>query len=173
MTTPRRQPLVALAGPIGALLVLGTAGVVVRDAIVALGWSAGSPWLPDALQRLDGLAPSAALGAVGLGLALIGSALVAIALSPGRRRHLALRTTSGQPVWVHRDTVAELVRDVADRSAGVVETRSRWRGRTLVLSVQRRRDVPGTRADLESAVAPVLTAVPQARLRLRSSEVTP
>lgn len=129
-STPRgTAPVVWTAGVL-ALLLAALGAVAVRDLAVDQGWAQGSSWTSAAVDAVDGLEASVALAVAGALVALVGLALLVVALRPGRVRHVPL--DGAADAWITPRAVAALARSVADRSAGVVEASTASTSRSRV-----------------------------------------
>jgi hypothetical protein len=119
-------------GPVLALLVVGVGVLAGQDAWVRLQ-GGSTTWLGSATGALDGLAPSAAVAAVGVVVALVGLWLVVAALKPRTRDALPLGGTSG--AHLRTADVARLASGAADQVDGVLRTRSSASRRSVTVDV--------------------------------------
>ncbi len=119
-------------GPVLALLLVGVAVLVGQDAWVRLQ-GGSTTWLGSATSALDGLAPSAAVAAVGVVVALVGLWAVVAALKPRTRDALPLAGTSG--AHLRTADVARLASGAADQVDGVLRARSSARRRSVTVDV--------------------------------------
>jgi len=119
-------------GPVLALLLVGVGVLVGQDAWVRLR-GGSTTWLGSATSALDGLAPSAAVAAVGVVVALVGLWSVVAALRPRTRDALPLGGTSG--AHLRTADVARLASAAADQVDGVLRTRSSAGRRSVTVDV--------------------------------------
>lgn len=156
-------------------LVLAAGGVIaVRDAVIGLGWASGSTWLPAVADTVDGVTPGSWLIAAGVALALVGLALMVIALSPRRRTAVAVRAET--PVYLSVDGIAKVAAARARDVAGVVDARATASRRRVVLRCRVTRDDSGAlRRAITDAVTQTLGALerpPRVVVRTRTEETS-
>lgn len=176
----RRGPApVAVAGAgkvavVLALILAAAGGVAVRDAVIGLGWAAGSTWLPAVADTVDGATPGGWLVPAGVALALAGLALMVIALSPRRRTAVAVRAET--PVYLSVAGIAALAAARARDVAGVVDARATASTRRVVLRCRVTGDDSGAlRRTLTDAVTQTLSALespPRVVVRTRTEETS-
>jgi hypothetical protein len=139
------------------LVLVGLGVVAAQDALSRWGVIAQEPWLAAAIDGLDGLTAGSWAVPVGAVSALVGVLLVALALVPRRRTHLALAGPAD--LWLTPAAVETLARDAANGVPGIAEldvraSRSRVRVRAGADDPQR---VSGP---LEQAVTARLEQLP-------------
>ncbi|MDC7123124.1 hypothetical protein OMK64_16455 [Cellulomonas fimi] len=131
----------ARAGVLGivlAVLVVALGVACVREALVADGRIDGTPWLAPTVDRIDGLAPSVAVAAIGAAVALLGLWLVLQAFGRRRRTRLAVSTAGpGAPSGVTIGVVdaARLARVAALEVDDVLAARAMATRRTVTVTV--------------------------------------
>ena len=139
-------------GAVLAVVVTGLGALGIREALVATGWVSGGPWVADAVAAVDGATPTTWLPAAAISAALIGVALMAIAVKP--RRKQAVPAQSGTAVYVDLSGVARLASAAAEAVPGVVSARTTASKRTLTV----RCEVTGKRdAELKDAITRAAT----------------
>ena len=156
-------------------LVLAAVGVVaVRDAVIGLGWASGSTWLPAVADTIDGVSPGGWLIPAGVALAVVGLALMVVALSPRRRTAVAVRAET--PVYLTVDGIAKLATARARDVAGLVDARATASRRRVVLRCRVTRDDSGAlRRTVADAVTQTLGALerpPRVVVRTRTEETS-
>lgn len=150
-TPPRARPAAVPVALLAAAALVAVGVVAVRDLAVSQGWSAGSPWIPDLVQPLDGLQASTGLSIGGGIAALVGFLLVRSALKPGRPTHL--RASGETDLWLEPRALGALAQSVADRVAGVVSAEATRSGRRrVVIEVVTTEDEEAVTARVRSAV---------------------
>lgn len=164
----------AAAARVGAALALGLValGVVgVRDAAIAAGWIGGTPWVPAAADAVDGLTPSGWMPAAAVFAAVLGVALLGVAVAP--RRRVAVPVTAASAVFLRRADVATIAATVARDVPGVLDARATASSRRLVVRCTVTTGDAGLRQRIEAAVATELAAlhrVPAITVRARTAE---
>lgn len=113
------------------LVVLGV--LVLRDALVAAGAVDGEPWIAPLVDRLDEVAPSAVVTAVGVVLALLGLWLVVLALGRRVRTRLAVTSSAGTTVGIA--DAARLAASAADDVDRVMSARASATRRSVTVTV--------------------------------------
>ncbi|GIG23667.1 hypothetical protein Cch01nite_43910 [Cellulomonas chitinilytica] len=116
-----------------ALLVVALGVLVVREALVAGEVVDGEPWIPPVVDSADGIAPSAAVTAVGIVVALLGLWLVVIAL--GRRVRTRLPVTSSAGTTIGIGDVARLAASAADDVDAVLSARAAASRKSVTVTV--------------------------------------
>ncbi len=178
--SPRPGPVpvaVAGAGKVAVVLALALAAcgvVAVRDAVIGLGWASGSTWLPAVADTIDGITPGGWLIPAGVALAVVGLALMVIALSPRRRTAVAVRAETA--VYLSVDGIAKLAAARARDVAGVVDARATASRRRVVLRCRVTRDDSGAlRRSIADAVTQSLGTLerpPRVVVRTRTEETS-
>ena len=154
-------------GPVLALLLVGVAVLVGQDAWVRLQ-GGSTTWLGTATSALDGLAPTAAVAAVGVVVALVGLWFVVAALKPRTRDALPLGGTSG--AHLRTADVARLASGAADQVDGVLRTRSSAGRRSVTVDVTTTAARGGAGGGVDGVADRVRTSVEHA---LRALETPP
>lgn len=124
---PRRTSSARFLGPLLAVAVIALGVTGVQHLAVERGWTEASSWLRTALDRPHGLEPSVPVLILAVVVGTIGLALVWSAISPPRRSHRLADTSEGDDVgvvdlWVDGSATRDLVADVVDRCAGVLDS---------------------------------------------------
>ncbi|WP_338692653.1 DUF6286 domain-containing protein [Streptomyces sp. Q6] len=122
----------------GLLLASAAAAAIVCTVDVLRVHAAGEPpaeWRPAAVRWLAGHGPGdPAVTLAGAVAALIGVWLLILALTPGRRRRLTLRTAGdGWCAAIDRSAVAALIRDVVADVPGTQDVKARCGRRTVTV----------------------------------------
>lgn len=175
MTAPPTRPPRARPGatPVAVLLALGLVALAVvgiHDLAAARGWSDGAPWVPDLVDRLDGLTASAAVVALSVAAAVVGLLLVLVALAPARRTHLPV--DGDHDVWVSPAAVGALARAAADRAPGVISAETtRTTRRRVTVEVVTQRDETEVTAGVRAAVDGSLVGLTRTRVGVRTTEL--
>ncbi|MDG4663103.1 DUF6286 domain-containing protein [Mycobacterium sp. 236(2023)] len=153
--TAPRPAATAGASYVGAALavvVTGLGALGIREALIATGWVSGGTWVADAVAAVDGAAPPTWLPVAAIGAALLGVALIVVAVKP-RRKH-AVPAQSGTAVYVDLSGVARVASAAAEAVPGVVSARTTASKRTLTV----RCEVTGkSDAELKDAIARAAT----------------
>lgn len=167
---PRARPAATWLGILVALLFVALAVVAVRELAVDQGWASGEPWLPAALEALQGRTADVATAVLGVALALLGLLVLALALKPGRATHLA--TSTEHDVWLSRGALAALAYAVADRQAGVVSVQAApSRSRRVRVRVVARDDRSGVEQRVRAALGARVEPLTRQRLDIDVAEV--
>ena len=116
-----------------AVLVVAVGVLVVREALVAAGTIDGEPWIAPALDRLDGVAPSALVTVVGVLLALLGLWFVVIAVGRRVRTRLAVTSSAGTTIGIA--DAARLAAAAADDVDRVLSARATATRRSVTVTV--------------------------------------
>ncbi|GAA2023163.1 hypothetical protein GCM10009756_11260 [Pseudokineococcus marinus] len=159
---------VTVAACVLALVVVALGALLGREGLVALGVLGGSSWLAGPVQALDGLAPSSAVTAVGVGVAVVGLLLVVLGLSRRRRRWVGVESRSG--VVLHRRDVALVAAGAARSVDGVLDAGASTGRRSVEVSA--RATGPLDDAAVRAAVADrlgVLRPAPRVRVRTETA----
>lgn len=101
---PAGYPGAAIVGSLLGLLLLGLAGVVIRDFIVRFGWIHGTQWTDNVAQSIATSTWQPWMWAVAVVLVIVGVAMLWLAVKPRRRTHTALG--DHQVMWTRRGDVA-------------------------------------------------------------------
>lgn len=113
---------IGVVGPLLAVLLLALGALLLRDALVAAGALSGRPWLPAAVDGLDGSTPARWLVPAGIVLALVALWLIVTALRPRSRKTLPLTSRTG--VFLHTHDIARLASGAAQDVDGVLHVSS-------------------------------------------------
>ncbi|GEK22028.1 DUF6286 domain-containing protein [Cellulomonas xylanilytica] len=116
-----------------AVLLVVVGVLVLREALVAAGQVDGSPWVAPAVDRLDGLVPSAVVTAVGVVVALLGLWLVVVALGRRVRTRLDVRSSTGTTLGT--GDAARLAASAADDVDRVLSARASATRRAVTVTV--------------------------------------
>ena len=116
-----------------AVLVVVVGVLVVREALIAAGTIDGEPWIAPALDRLDGVGPSAVVTVVGVLLALLGLWFVVIALGRRVRTRLAVTSSAGTTIGIA--DAARLAAAAADDVDRVLSARATATRRSVTVTV--------------------------------------
>ncbi|MFF5706752.1 DUF6286 domain-containing protein [Streptomyces sp. NPDC012794] len=167
--SPRRGP----AGVV-ALVVLAVAGLFLYDLAAVRAHRPGMRWRRELTALLERHTPAdAEVLAGGALLALAGAVLLLLAVAPGLRRVLPMRTEPGVRAGIGRRAAALVLRDRAMEVAGVRSVRVRvGRTRVGVRATSHFRELDDVRADLDEVLAVGigelgLARPPRARIRVR------
>lgn len=131
-SSPRRRPAATAPALLVALVLVGLGVLGVHDLLAARGGLGGRPWLSSLADDLDGLTPTWWTTALGVVVALIGLALLWIALRPARRTHQATSMDDGD-VWISKRAVGRLAEQAAVRTAGIESAAVDVRRRKIVV----------------------------------------
>ena len=165
--TPKARPAASGVSLVLALALVGIAVVAVRDLAVDRGWTNGTSWTGDLVDRLDGLAAGVPAIVVGIVLALAGLWLLLTSVRPAARTH---ETTSGpSDVWITRSAVRAVATGAAEHTPGVAAATSRHRRGRVVVTVQS--DRPGVAAEVETSVRTALEGLSTHDVVVRTEEV--
>lgn len=151
---PRRGPAAGWLALMVALCLLAACAAGAHDLFVHLGWVPQRPWLPGAISTGDGLSVQWWTAPASAALVVLGLVILAIAVKPRRRTHLA---APGDDIdlWIAPRALSTLASDTAARmdgaNAAVARTRLRRRRIDLVVAT--------TTDDAESLSARVTEAV--------------
>ena len=165
--TPKARPAASGVSLVLALALVGVAVVAVRDLAVDRGWTNGTAWTGDLVDRLDGTAAGVPAVIVGVVLALAGLWLVLTAVRPAASTHEA--TSGPSDVWITRSAVRAVATGAAEHTPGVAAASSRHRRGRVVVTVQS--DRPGVAADVETAVRTALDGLSTHEVTVRTEEV--
>ncbi|MGE7391628.1 DUF6286 domain-containing protein [Streptomyces sp. NPDC004126] len=160
--SPRRVP-----AAITALVVLAVAGLFLYDLAAVRAHRPGMRWRRELGALLERYTPAGAL------LVLAGAGLLLLALTPGLRGVLPMRTESGVRAGIGRRAAALVLRDRAMEVAGVRSVRVRvGRTRVGVRATSHFRELDDVRADLDQVLAVGIGELglahpPRTRIRLR------
>lgn len=134
-TPPRSASGSPFVAAMLALLLLAAGVVGLRDLVTGQGWADGTPWVPTAVDALDGLRPTSRWTVpVAILAVLLGLWLAVVAVKPRRRTHLP----SPDPdldLWIAPAALRHLANSVADRQPGVASSTTRI-GRTLTVRLR-------------------------------------
>ena len=161
---------VGVLGPVLAVLLLALGALLLRDALVAAGAFAGSPWLPAAADALEGFAPVTWLIPAGIVVALIGLWLLVTALRPRSRKTLPLTSQTG--VFLHTRDVARLASGAAGDVDGVLDASSTATRKKVFVAVHATADA-GLRESVTAAVTERLAPLqspPRVDVTVRTSK---
>ncbi|MEU3061409.1 DUF6286 domain-containing protein [Streptomyces subrutilus] len=141
-----------------ALVVLGAAGLLLYDLVAVKAHRPGMGWRRDLARHLERHAPAdTAVIVGGAVLALLGALLLLIALTPGLRRVLTMRTPdpeAGVRAGLGRKDAAQVLRDRAMEVPGVRSVRVKvGRSRVGVRATSHFRELDDVRADLDEVLA--------------------
>jgi hypothetical protein len=141
-----------------AVIVIALGAIGIRDAIVAAGWIAGSPWAPTAANWLAARRPGAWMLPVGIVLAVVGLIFVVVAVKP--RRKPAAELTAASAVFIDLTDAARISTAAAESIAGVVSARSSVRHGAVVVRCDVTAPLTTDQRDLvETAVSRELAAL--------------
>lgn len=166
---PRGRPAAAAAGVLLAVLLLAAGAALVVDALGSGGRerSASVRWV---LEQLDGLRADEATTAIGAGVALVGLALVVVALRPRPRTHLP----AGEPaLWLTPRAAGVLAAEEAEQHRDVLSARvaSASRRRVVLAVVPREVEPPAElAASVQSTVVEAVPALQRSRVVVREEE---
>lgn len=169
--TPRAVPAAVPAAIVTAIGALGLAFVCARELLIAHDRIGGAPWVRNTVEwasRLhwsDWIIP-AIVAAVALGLVLL-----AAALKPRPRTHLALRTTPGETpvVWTRPRDLARASSSLARSVAAVQTARTAVDRRHVTVTTHATGDPADVDATVRTAVAPVIALLDDdRRVRIRT-----
>ncbi len=145
---PRVRPAAAVASSVIALLLVAVAVVAVRDLAVAQGWTKGTTWTSEVLDRLDGLSASGGVLVAGIVLVAIGLWWVVLAVAPAARSHHA--TQLATDVWISSAALSASAANAAEGVSGVASAEATVRRRRIAVTVQT--DRTDIAPDVETAV---------------------
>lgn len=171
---PAKDPLgfarVAVLGVVWALLLLALAVVAAHDVLVRTEVLSGSSWVERSLGAVDGEQPRYWWVIVAVPVALLGLALIYVALRP--RPYLGRQLEASTGVFLLDRGLRRLAEAVAEDTDGVDSAQARGSGRTLTIDV--RGLSPKRDSGLESRVGDAVRArleslrsVPHVRVRDR------
>lgn len=145
-----------------ALVLLGAAVVLVRDALVDFGALSGDLWSTAALQWFDGRSAAGWMIPAGIAVALVGLWVIVLALRPRPRTAFPVGDT-GQ-IWISPRDLARLARASAARVDGVHEVRgvSATRRRTKVSVVTTTADPRTLRDEVRDEITTTFAALGEA-----------
>ncbi|MCX5148455.1 DUF6286 domain-containing protein [Streptomyces sp. NPDC048550] len=140
-----------------ALAVLGVAGLFLYDLAAVRAGRPGMEWRRELAHQLERQTPADPWVLVCAGvLALAGAVLLFLALAPGLRRILPMRTAdpdAGVRAGLGRKAAAQVLRDRAMEVSGVQSARvAVGRSRVAVRAASHFRGLDDVRADLESVL---------------------
>lgn len=160
-----------------ALVVLGVAGLFLYDLAAERSGRPGMSWRSDLADRLATHTPAdLAVQLIAGGLVLVGLLLLLLALAPGLRGILPMRTPdewAGVRAGLSRKAAAQILRDRAMEVSGVRSVRVRMgRSRVGVRATSHFRELDDVRADLDAVLAVGIQELglarpPQPRVRVR------
>lgn len=158
MSRPAPPPLgAAKAGYVAAILALALTGigvVGVRDAAVHVGWLAGTPWLAGLLNDVGEVAPQTWMTPAGVGVAVLGLALVVVACLP--RRSTAVAVSADSAVYLRIGDVGRVASAAAADVPGVLSATSSASSRRVTVRCRVTDDGDGVRALVTDAVGAAL-----------------
>ncbi|GAA2631476.1 hypothetical protein GCM10010425_33540 [Streptomyces spororaveus] len=160
-----------------ALVVLGVAGLFLYDLAAVRAGRPGMSWRRDLADRLAAHTP-ADLGVqmIAGALVLAGAVLLLLALAPGLRRILPMRTPdppTGVRAGLGRKDAAQILRDRAMEVSGVLSVRVKvGRSHVGVRATSHFRELDDVRADLDEVLAVGIEELglahpPRPRVRVR------
>ncbi|MER6199463.1 DUF6286 domain-containing protein [Streptomyces sp. NPDC001586] len=160
-----------------ALAVLGVAGLFLYDLAAVRSGRPAMSWRRDLAHWLETATPAdLSVQLTGAALAVAGAVLLLLALTPGLRRILTMRTP-GQGAAVHaglgRKDAAQVLRDRAMEVSGVRSVRVKvGRSHVGVRATSHFRELDDVRADLDAVLAVGIEELglahpPRARVRVR------
>ncbi|WP_405981309.1 DUF6286 domain-containing protein [Streptomyces sp. NBC_00158] len=173
---PPHRPRSARRIPAGitALVVLAVAGLFLYDLAAVRAHRPGMRWRRELGALLERQAPAGpGVTAAGVLLALAGAGLLLLALAPGLRGVLPMRTEPGVRAGIGRRAAALVLRDRAMEVAGVRSVRVRMgRTRVGVRATSHFRELDDVRADLDEVLAVGIAELglahpPRTRVRVR------
>jgi|GEM_PF-481384 len=141
-----RSGRVGWLGVVLAIVLVALGVLLVREALVAADVVTGEPWLAPAVDAADGIAPSVAVSAAGVVVALLGVWLVTVAFGRRVRTRLPVRSASddgsaggstGRPtgVTIGLGDVARLAASAAEDVNDVLTARASATRRTVTVTV--------------------------------------
>ncbi|MEU9799976.1 DUF6286 domain-containing protein [Streptomyces sp. NPDC051000] len=139
-----------------ALAVLGAAGVLLYDLAAVRAHRPGMSWRRELTRQLERYTPADPQVLVGAGVvALVGAVLLVLALTPGLRGILQMRTPeSGVRAGLGRKAAGLVLRDRAMEVSGVNSVRVKvGRSRIGVRATSHFRELDEVRADLDAVLA--------------------
>ncbi|WP_327282799.1 MULTISPECIES: DUF6286 domain-containing protein [unclassified Streptomyces] len=164
-----------------ALAVLGAAGLFLYDLAAVRAGRPGMQWRRELAHQLEQQTPADLWVLVGAGaLVVVGAVLLLLALTPGLRRILSMRTPdpqAGVRAGLGRKAAALVLRDRAMEVSGVRSARvAVRRSRVAVRAESHFRELDEVRADLEEVLAIGigelgLADAPQPRVRVTRAPV--
>lgn len=167
---PTGPPPAAATGVALAVVLVALGVLALREALVALDWVAGPPWLaPVAGVLADGVARDARVLVVAVLVALLGLWLVRRAV--GRRPRTAVSLGDDTNAWLEPRAVARVADLAASDVDGVVTVRSRAAERSVRLRVTVvDTAAEGARAAVQDAVREALDGLdPAPRVHVKVS----
>lgn len=160
-----------------ALAVLGVAALFLYDLAAVRAHRPGMRWRRELAHQLETRTPAdLAVQLTGGALALTGAVLLLLALTPGLRRILPMRTPDPDTrvrAGIGRKDAAQVLRDRAMEVSGVRSVRVKVRrSRIAVLATSHFRELDDVRADLDAVLAVGIEELglahpPQPRVRVR------
>lgn len=165
---PARRPTgsgrVGAVGPVLAVLLLGVAFVLGREALVVGGAVTGRSWTPDVVGAVDGLTPVPAVAVGGVVAVVVGIWLLVTAFARRSRRAVGIAGSPAATTTTH--DVARLATGAARQVDGVLSASSRAGRRTVDVAVKATTKAVG--AAVEQAVDRALERIePRPRVRVR------
>lgn len=143
---PRRPPAIGWVGVLLALAVTVVGVLAIVDGAVRAGWVGDAePVLTPLLTGPAVVTPQPGAAVVGSLLALLGLAVVWLAVKPGERAGVRLGGTAG--IWMSRPDLERLVSATAERCDGVLSAHTRATRRHI------RVDLETTTPDVQDAAA--------------------
>lgn len=143
---PRRPPTIGWVGVLLALAVTVVGVLAMFDGVVRAGWvTDAEPVLTGVMTGPAIVTPQPGAAVVGALLALLGLALVWLAVKPGERAGVQLGRTAG--IWMSRPDLERFVSTTAERCDGVLSARTRAGRRHI------RVDLETTTPDVQDAAA--------------------
>ncbi|MEV7523662.1 DUF6286 domain-containing protein [Streptomyces sp. NPDC091371] len=155
---PRFRSARRVPAALTALVVLGVAGLFLYDLAAVRAHRPGMSWRRELAAQLDKLTPAdLAVRLTGGALVLAGLLLLLLALTPGLRGILPMRTpdaAAGVRAGLGRKDAAQVLRDRAMEVSGVRSVRVKV-GRThiAVRATSHFRELDDVRADLDEVLA--------------------
>lgn len=110
-----------------ASIILG--GVLIRDAVVMFGWTAGAPWIVESIVYLDGLRPTQNLLIVSIVVGLLGLVLIIASMTP--RRPTAYSLDKESATWLKHDAAEKLAVSIAEDVDGVLSATAKAHPRKI------------------------------------------
>ncbi|MFD9334754.1 DUF6286 domain-containing protein [Streptomyces sp. NPDC060028] len=141
---------------LAALVVLGVAGLFLYDLAAVRAHRPGMRWRRELAHQLERHTPADLWVLVaGVILAVAGAVLLTLAVTPGLRGLLPMRTaTAGVRAGLDRKGAAQVLRDRAMEVSGVRSVRVRvGRSRVGVRAASHFRELEDVRADLDAVLA--------------------
>ncbi|MFH5821111.1 DUF6286 domain-containing protein [Georgenia sp. AZ-5] len=131
---PTRSGSIGVVGPALAVLLVAAGAVLVRDALVSGGAVRGRPWIPAALDAVDGLRPGPLFLVGGIVAALLGLWLVYVALRRRVRSRAAVASRTG--IYLGLGDVARLASGAAEEVGGVISASTSANRRTVTTTIR-------------------------------------